>query len=148
MTWLKTDLNAKITEIEDKIPSISGLATSSALTDVENKIPNASGLVKKTDYNTKISEIDSKINNHNHDEYITNPEFNTLTTENFQARLKQANLISKTDLVTELKKNSDRVTKNKSKHLIVENELKKLKTFDAAYFRGKNYFEEDGNKTI
>ena len=138
----------KLLKIEDKIPSISGLATSSALTAVENKIPNASGLVKKTDYNTKISEIYSKINNHNHDEYITNPEFNILTTENFQARLKQANLISKTDLVTELKKNSDRVTKNKSKHLLVENELKKLKTFDAAYFRGKNYFEEDGNKTI
>ena len=43
----KTDYNAKITEIEDKIPSINGLATNSALTSVENKIPDISNLVKK-----------------------------------------------------------------------------------------------------
>ena len=53
----KTDLNAKSTEIEGKIPSISGLAANSALTAVENKIPDVSNLVKKTNYNTKISEI-------------------------------------------------------------------------------------------
>ena len=35
----KTALNAKITETESKIPSITGLATNSALTAVENKIP-------------------------------------------------------------------------------------------------------------
>ena len=27
---------------------------------------------------------------------------------------------------------------------LLENELKKLKTFDSSYFRGKNYFEEGG----
>ena len=43
----KTDHNAKITEIEDKIPSISGLGTNTALTAVENKIPNVNNLVKK-----------------------------------------------------------------------------------------------------
>ena len=43
----KTDYNAKITEIEDKIPGISGLATTSALTSLGNKIPNISSLVKK-----------------------------------------------------------------------------------------------------
>ena len=37
----------KITEIETKIPSISGLATNAALTAVEKKIPNISRLVKK-----------------------------------------------------------------------------------------------------
>ena len=42
-----TDLNAKITEVEGKIPSISGLATNSALTAVENKIPDVSELIKK-----------------------------------------------------------------------------------------------------
>ena len=31
----------KITEIESKIPSITGLATSSALTAVENKMPES-----------------------------------------------------------------------------------------------------------
>ena len=44
----KTGYNTKITEIENKIPDTSGLATKSALTTVENKIPDTSGLVKKT----------------------------------------------------------------------------------------------------
>ena len=39
-----------------------------------------------------------------------------------------------------------RVTANKTKHLLVENELKKLKTFDLSYFIGKNHFEEDGTQ--
>ena len=55
----KTDYSSKITEIENKIPSISGLATNSALTTVENKIPNVSGSVTKANYNTKISEIEN-----------------------------------------------------------------------------------------
>ena len=43
----KTDFNAKDTEIDGKIPSITGLATNSELTAIENKIPNVSSLVKK-----------------------------------------------------------------------------------------------------
>ena len=79
--FLKTDCNAKITEIEIKIPSISGLATNFALTAVENKIPDISSLVKKTDYETKISDIEKKITDHDHDKYITTSEFNNLTAE-------------------------------------------------------------------
>ena len=67
----KSDYNAKITEIEGKVPSISGLATNVALTTVENEILNISSLVKKTDYNTKITEIVKKITDHNHDKYVT-----------------------------------------------------------------------------
>ena len=43
-----------------------------------------------------------------------------------------------------MKKISDRVTSNKSKHLLVENEFKKIEKFDAAYFRGKINFDSDG----
>ena len=50
----KTNHSAKISEIESEIPSISGLATTSALTAVENNIPDVSRLVKKTGYNKKI----------------------------------------------------------------------------------------------
>ena len=39
------------------MPSITSLATTIALVAVENKIPKVSHLVKKTDYNTKISDI-------------------------------------------------------------------------------------------
>ena len=47
--------------MESKIPSISGLATTSALTVVENKISGVTSLVKKTDCNAKISEIEKNI---------------------------------------------------------------------------------------
>ena len=145
VAWLKkTDFITKVTEIDGKIRSVTGLATNSALTAVENEIPDVSGLVKKTDYNTKISEIEGKINSHNHDKYITTPEFNRQ--KNFKARLAQANLITKTDLDPELKKNSDRVISNKTKHLLVENELIKRKTFDSSYFKGKCHFKEDGTQ--
>ena len=72
-------------------------------------------MVKKTDFNTKVTEIEGKI-----------PDI--------------SNLVKKADFDTKIKKISDRVTKNKSKHLLVENELKKLEKFNAAYFRGKSYF--------
>ena len=59
------------------MPSITNLTTNSALTAVENKIPDVSGLVKKTDYNTKINEVEKKITDHNHNKYITTSEFNS-----------------------------------------------------------------------
>ena len=43
-----------------------------------------------------------------------------------------------------MKKSSDRITSNKSKHLLVENQLKKLQKFDSSYFTGRNRFEEGG----
>ena len=36
------DYNAEVSEIEGKIPSITGLVTASAFTAVENKIPSVS----------------------------------------------------------------------------------------------------------
>ena len=72
----KTDYSTKISEIEDNIPDISGLATKTVLTTVENKIPSISGLFKKADYNTKITDIENKLN-HNHDKYVATSEFNT-----------------------------------------------------------------------
>ena len=53
--------------------------------------------MNKTGYNTKISGIEKKVSDHNHDKSITTPEFNRLATENFKARLKQADLVTKTD---------------------------------------------------
>ena len=76
-----TDLNTKISEFQNKIPDISNL-------------------VIATVFNTKISEVENKIPDHA--EYITTEEFNKLTAENFAARLKQANLVSKTDFDNKL----------------------------------------------
>ena len=91
----KTDFNSKISEAEDKILSISGLTTGSALTAVENKIPDISGLATKS----ALTAVENKIPN------VTS-------------------LVTKTDFDPKLKAVSDRVTKNKSKDLLLDNELK------------------------
>ena len=39
-----------------------------------------------------------------------------------------------------------KIVSNKTKGISIEDELKKLKTFDLSYFRGKNYFDEDGTQ--
>ena len=70
-----------------------------------------------------------------------------MTADIFKARLTaQADLIRKPEFDFKLKRISDRVTKNKTKQLLVENELKKLEKFDAANIRGKSHFEEDGTQ--
>ena len=58
---------------------------------------------------------------------VTNPEFNTLAANVFNARLAQANFITKTDFDAKLLSLNRKIAKNKTKHLLVENELKKLK---------------------
>ena len=160
---LKTNYNTKITELENKIPDISNsatktalttvenkipdignLATKTALTTVENKIPCISNLVNKTDYNTRVTEIENELNNHNHNKYTDTSNFNALATNFFNASIAQANLITKTDFDAKLSSLNRKITQNKTKHLLVENELNKLKTFDLNYFARKSHFEEDG----
>ena len=75
----KSDYNTKVSEIEGKIPSISVLATISALAAVENEISV-----------------------HKHDKYINTPELNKLNTENYAARLAKSNLVTKTDFDNKL----------------------------------------------
>ena len=76
----------------------------------------------------KITEIDNKLNNHNHEKYITTLEFNTLAADVFNARLAQTNLITKTDFDATFSSVNRKITANISKNLIVKNELNKLKT--------------------
>ena len=105
----------KLTELENKIPDISNLTTESALTTLENKIPDISSLVKKTDYSAKITDIENKVDNHNHDKYIATSEFNKLAADVFNARLPQTNLITKTDFDVKLSSHNRRITQNKIK---------------------------------
>ena len=122
---------AKLTEMENKIPDVSNLTTKTALTGVENEIPDVSNLVNKKDYNTKVTEIENKLTYHNHDRYIDTQEFNKLTADFFNATIAQATLITKTKLSNLNRK----ITSNKSKYLLVENELIKLKSyFSLSYF--------------
>ena len=54
--------------------------------------------------------------------------------------------MTKTDFDDKLKHLNQKINSNKTKHLLVENELKKLQTFDSIYFRGESHFEEDGTQ--
>ena len=68
---------------------------------------------KKTDYNTKINEIEKKTIDHNHDKYLTTPEFNKLTAKNFAARLAQGNVANKSDIANFVNKTDfDKKLKN------------------------------------
>ena len=76
-------------------------------------MPDISTLIKKSDYDTKIAEIESK--------YVSNT--------GFDSKLAQANVITKRNFdakITEL-----------------ANNIKKLQIFDSRYFRGKSHFKED-----
>ena len=101
-------------------------------------------LLKKTDYDTTVTEIENKLNNHNHDKYITTPEFNTLAADVFNARLARIYLVSKTVFDNTVSSLDSKIAENKTKNKSIENEFKKLKAFDLGYFIGKSRFEEDG----
>ena len=104
-----------MTDIEGKIPDVSNLAAKTALTTIENKIPDVSNLVKKTNYNTKVTEIVNELNNHNHDKYITTPDFNTLAANIFNGRLSQANLVTKTIFDNTVSGLDSKIALNKTK---------------------------------
>ena len=98
-------------------------------------------LVKKTDYNTKTTEIENKLNNHNHDKYITTSEFNTLAADVFNARLAQANLVTKTDFDNTISSLDSKIAENKTRNEYIENKFKKLKTLDLGCFIGKDHLK-------
>ena len=131
-TKFTTDTNALddiIDKVKKKIPDISGLATKSSVarliteqedyTDkVKKKIPDIIGLANKTE----LTAVESKI-----------PDLSGLATTSALTAVENkipdiTSLITKTDFDTKLKNISDRVTNNKSKDLILDNELKKIKT--------------------
>ena len=59
--------------------------------------------------------IEKKVTDHDHDNYIITSEFNKLTTENFAARLAQANLVTKADFdakLTSLNKKTSQIKQN------------------------------------
>ena len=109
------------------------------ISEIENKIPNTSSLVATTVLNTKISKAENKIPNH--DKYITTPKFNKLTAENFTARLKQVNLVTKTDFDKKLTSFNRKITSNETKNLEVEKELNSLVTKNCNFFSGRIYLQ-------
>ena len=67
----------------------------------------------------KLVKLKKKLTDHKHDKYITTPEFNKLTAENFAERLKQVNLVSKTDFDYKLTSINRKIISNKTKDLVI-----------------------------
>ena len=130
-TKFTTDTNAlddKIDKVENKIPDISGLATKSSVTcliteqedytdKVKKKIPDISGLASKTE----LTAVENKI-----------PNVSGLATASALTAVENkipdiTSLITNTNFDAKLKNISDRVANNKSKYLLLDNELKKIK---------------------
>ena len=93
---------------------------------VKNKIPNTSSFVTTNILNTKSSEVENK--NPDSSKYITTRESNKLTAENFAARLKQADLMKKTDFDNKLTNLNRQIASNKTKYLEVQKKLHSLIT--------------------
>ena len=62
----------------------------------------------------------------------------TLAANVFNARLAQANLITKTDFDAKLSSLNRKITANKTKHFLNDNDL--------SCYRGKQYFDEGSGK--
>ena len=94
------------------------------VTEIEGKIPDVSSLVKKIDYATEIANIKNY--------YITNAALNA----------RHKDLIQKTKFDTEVKQINDKIASNSSEVLTCNNRLNQSKdAIDdleryASYFRG------------
>ena len=118
---VRENLERKIGDVDIRILDTIGLVTTIGLntkfSEVENKILDSSCLVTTTILNKNISVVENKIPDHA--KHITTPELNKLTAEKFEERLKQANLVGKTDFDNKLTSFNKRITSNKTKHLQV-----------------------------
>ena len=88
--------------------------------------------------NTKISEVENKILDNSKN--ITTQEFYKLTAENFAARLKQGDLVNKTDFDNKLTSFNRQINLIETKKLEVQKKLNSLITNDYNFFLGTIYF--------
>ena len=111
------------------------------ISEVENKIPDSNNLMITTVLNTKIGEVEEKIPDHA--KYVTTSEFHESTAENFAARLKQANLMNKSDFDNKLINFNRKITSSNTKYLEVQKKLNSLTIKDYNVFLNKTYFTSD-----
>ena len=102
------------------------------ISEVEKKIPDTRSLGTTTVLKTKFSEIENKIPDNS--KYITTQEFNKLTAKDFEARLKQDDIVNKTYSDNKLASFNKRITSNKTKKLEAQKKLNSLITEDYNFF--------------
>ena len=114
-----TKFRKKIGDVDKKLPNTSGLVTTTVLNaKISEVIPDTSCSITTTVLNSKLGEFEYEISNH--DKYITTSEFIKLIAKTFTARLKQADLVSKTDFDNKLTSFNRKISSNKTKYLEVQ----------------------------
>ena len=112
--------NAKINEVKNEIPSITNLATTTALTAVGNKISSVSDLVKKADYHAEIKDIENK--------YFTTSDFNEFTNNVLDAKITAKQIVNESGLNGKIKALAIKVEIKKSQQK--QDKTVKLQTYD------------------
>ena len=125
---VKKDVHiVKIKNIEDKTPDITNLATNTTLNVKINVVKNEMPSITNLSTATALTP--------DHSKYIINSGIHKLTAWNLAARLAQtnftrkndiANFVKKADFDSKLKQWNIKVTSNKTKDVLVENELNEL----------------------
>ena len=131
-----------------KIPNISGLVKKktgyngkiteniAALTAVKNKRPYVINLVKKTDHDAKISNIENK--------YITTADYNKFTKDIVTNKIKSEGFVDKSAIAgfinnADLNKKVSALT-TKTQLKAEQEKIIKLQAFESSYFRDKSHF--------
>ena len=76
----KLDVN-KLVPVPVDLSKLSDVVKSDVKKTVYDKLAAKVNSIDARDYDTKITETENKLTVHNHDKYITTPEFNTLAAD-------------------------------------------------------------------
>ena len=120
----KVVYNAKIKDIDNKIPNISNLATNTTLNakinEVQNEIPSITNLATSATLNAKINEVKNKIPS------ITNLATNTALTAVENKIRNVSNLVKKSDYKTNISEIENKITPDHDHDKYITQELNKL----------------------
>ena len=116
--------------IDGEMSSIAGLATVASPSTVDNKVPDISNLVRTTDYDTKVLDIDPK--------YVTTPDRNKCTKNKLDARIENKKVVNESGISLFIN-NSDLNEKIRTLPIKAElgtkqDEIVKLQTYDSSFF--------------
>ena len=107
------------------------------------KTSGVCGLIKKTDYNPKISDIEKK--------YFTTSDYSKFTNDILNAKLKEKKMYYYKSAIAGFINNADLGKKvgilaTKSELKVDQDKIIKLPAFDSNNFSSKSHFEDDGTQ--
>ena len=112
--------------------------------EIKSKIPSITGLATNSELTVvenKIPDVSSLVTKADYASEITKIKNDYVTNSALDAKHKD--LLQKTTFESEFKKVDDEASASSSNVLSYEHKLKQREDRDSSYFRGKNYFGDD-----